>query len=98
MLSGLAARVPRVAGPLVCSITYRHPAVLANIAAAVDNISHGRLLLGLGAGWQVNEHAAYGIELGTGPNPARPVRGGVPGGPSGCCASRAPRSTASTTG
>jgi alkanesulfonate monooxygenase SsuD/methylene tetrahydromethanopterin reductase-like flavin-dependent oxidoreductase (luciferase family) len=39
--------------------------VLANIAAAVDNISHGRLLLGIGAGWQENEHAGYGIELGT---------------------------------
>jgi alkanesulfonate monooxygenase SsuD/methylene tetrahydromethanopterin reductase-like flavin-dependent oxidoreductase (luciferase family) len=38
---------------------------LANIAAAVDNISGGRLLLGIGAGWQENEHAAYGIELGT---------------------------------
>jgi alkanesulfonate monooxygenase SsuD/methylene tetrahydromethanopterin reductase-like flavin-dependent oxidoreductase (luciferase family) len=50
---------------LVTSVTYRHPAVLANIAAAVDNISHGRLLLGLGAGWQENEHAAYGIPLGT---------------------------------
>jgi alkanesulfonate monooxygenase SsuD/methylene tetrahydromethanopterin reductase-like flavin-dependent oxidoreductase (luciferase family) len=48
---------------LVCGNTYRHPAVLANIAAAVDNISGGRLLLGLGAGWQVNEHQAYGIDL-----------------------------------
>jgi len=48
----------------VSSVTYRHPAVLANIAAAVDNISGGRLLLGVGAGWQENEHAAYGLELG----------------------------------
>ena len=66
MIAALAAAVPRLRlGPLVTGITYRHPAVLANIAAAVDNISGGRLLLGLGAGWQVNEHAAYGIELGT---------------------------------
>jgi alkanesulfonate monooxygenase SsuD/methylene tetrahydromethanopterin reductase-like flavin-dependent oxidoreductase (luciferase family) len=51
--------------PLVTSVTYRHPAVLANIAAAVDQIAHGRLTLGVGAGWQENEHAVYGIPLGT---------------------------------
>ena len=51
--------------PLVTSVTYRHPAVLANIAAAVDQVSRGRLTLGIGAGWQENEHAAYGIALGT---------------------------------
>jgi alkanesulfonate monooxygenase SsuD/methylene tetrahydromethanopterin reductase-like flavin-dependent oxidoreductase (luciferase family) len=49
----------------VTSVTYRHPAVLAKIAAAVDQISHGRLVLGVGAGWQENEHAAYGLELGS---------------------------------
>src|SRR4029079_13706456 len=66
VLAGLAATVPRVKlAPLVTSVTYRHPAVLANIAAAVDQISGGRLTLGVGAGWQVNEHEAYGIELGS---------------------------------
>src|SRR5436305_14047062 len=66
VLAALAAAVPRLRlAPLVTSVTYRHPAVLANIAAAVDNISHGRLLLGIGAGWQENEHAAYGLELGS---------------------------------
>jgi F420-dependent oxidoreductase-like protein len=66
VIAGLAATVPRLRlAPLVTSVTYRHPAVLANIAAAVDNISDGRLLLGIGAGWQENEHAAYGIELGS---------------------------------
>jgi F420-dependent oxidoreductase-like protein len=66
VIAGLAAAVPRLRlAPLVTSVTYRHPAVLANIAAAVDNISGGRLLLGLGAGWQDNEHQAYGIELGS---------------------------------
>ncbi|HMC41109.1 MAG TPA: LLM class F420-dependent oxidoreductase [Acidimicrobiales bacterium] len=66
VLSALAAQVPRVRlAPLVTSVTYRHPAVLAKIAAAVDLISGGRLTLGLGAGWQENEHASYGLELGT---------------------------------
>jgi F420-dependent oxidoreductase-like protein len=66
ILSALAAVVPRLRlAPLVTSVTYRHPAVLANIATAVDHVSHGRLLLGIGAGWQENEHAAYGLELGT---------------------------------
>jgi alkanesulfonate monooxygenase SsuD/methylene tetrahydromethanopterin reductase-like flavin-dependent oxidoreductase (luciferase family) len=66
VLAALAAQVPRVQlGSLVSSVTYRHPAVLANIAAATDQISGGRLTLGVGAGWQLNEHAVYGIELGT---------------------------------
>jgi F420-dependent oxidoreductase-like protein len=65
VMAALAASVPRLRlGTLVTSVTYRHPAVLANIAAAVDQISGGRLLLGIGAGWQENEHAAYGLELG----------------------------------
>jgi F420-dependent oxidoreductase-like protein len=66
VMAALAASVPRLRlAPLVTSVTYRHPAVLAKIAAAVDQVSHGRLTLGIGAGWQENEHAAYGLELGT---------------------------------
>jgi F420-dependent oxidoreductase-like protein len=66
VIAALAGTVPRLRlASLVTSVTYRHPAVLANIAAAVDTISGGRLLLGIGAGWQENEHAAYGIELGS---------------------------------
>jgi F420-dependent oxidoreductase-like protein len=64
VLAGLASSTERLRlGTLVCGNTYRHPAVLANIAATVDQMSGGRLLLGLGAGWQVNEHEAYGIDL-----------------------------------
>ncbi len=66
VIAALAASVPRLRlAPLVTSVTYRHPAVLANIAAAVDQVSGGRLTLGLGAGWQENEHAAYGLALGS---------------------------------
>lgn len=66
VIAALAASVPRLRiAPLVTSVTYRHPTVLAKIAAAVDQVSGGRLSLGVGAGWQVNEHAAYGLELGS---------------------------------
>jgi F420-dependent oxidoreductase-like protein len=65
-LSALAALVPRMrVGTIVLGNTYRHPAVVAKMAAQVDIISGGRLLLGLGAGWQQNEHEAYGIPFHT---------------------------------
>mgnify|MGYP001216376853 CR=1 FL=1 len=64
LLSAVAATVPRIrVGSMVASNTYRHPAVLANMAASLDHVSQGRLVLGLGAGWQENEHHAYGLEL-----------------------------------
>lgn len=64
LLAALAVRVPRVRlGSLVAGNTYRHPAVLANAAATVDRLSGGRLVVGLGAGWQHNEHEAYGIDF-----------------------------------
>jgi len=52
-------------GSLVCSVTYRHPSVLASAACSADHVSGGRVVLGIGAGWQKNEHVAYGIPLGT---------------------------------
>ena len=48
-------------GPLVCSMTFRHPSLLARMAAAVDGLSGGRLVLGVGAGWNESEHRAFGI-------------------------------------
>jgi alkanesulfonate monooxygenase SsuD/methylene tetrahydromethanopterin reductase-like flavin-dependent oxidoreductase (luciferase family) len=65
-LAALAALTSRIRlGILVASATYRHPAVYAKSMAAVDRISDGRVIVGLGAGWQLNEHASYGIELGS---------------------------------
>ena len=52
-------------GVLVSGMVYRHPAVLANMAATLDHTSGGRLELGLGAAWNTDECGAYGIELGT---------------------------------
>ncbi len=64
VLSALAAETKKLRlGSLVSGNLYRHPAVVANAAATIDHISGGRFVLGLGAGWQVNEHAAYGITL-----------------------------------
>jgi alkanesulfonate monooxygenase SsuD/methylene tetrahydromethanopterin reductase-like flavin-dependent oxidoreductase (luciferase family) len=64
LVAGLAAATGRVrVGTLVLGTTYRHPAVLANWAVTVDHLSAGRLTLGIGAGWQANEHHRYGIDL-----------------------------------
>ena len=63
-LTALAQATQRLRlGTLVTGIHYRHPAVLANMAASLDVISDGRLELGLGAGWNQQECDAYGIEL-----------------------------------
>jgi F420-dependent oxidoreductase-like protein len=65
-LAGLAAAVPRIRiGSIVAGNTYRNPAVLAKQAATIDHIAGGRVVLGLGAGWQENEHVAYGLEFST---------------------------------
>jgi F420-dependent oxidoreductase-like protein len=65
-LTALAQATTRLRlGTLVTGIHHRHPAVLANMAAALDIISDGRLELGIGAGWNEEESAAYGIELGS---------------------------------
>jgi F420-dependent oxidoreductase-like protein len=61
-LAAIAATVPRVRlGVLVTGNTYRHPVVLAKMAATIDVISGGRLVLGIGGAWQESEHVAYGI-------------------------------------
>ncbi len=61
-LAGLAAVTERLRlGTMVSPVTFRPVAVLAKLAATVDHISHGRVELGLGAGWYESEHEAYGF-------------------------------------
>jgi F420-dependent oxidoreductase-like protein len=66
LLAALAQATSRLRlGTMVTGIHYRHPAVLAKMAATVDIVSDGRLELGIGAGWNEQESGAYGIELGS---------------------------------
>ena len=61
-LAALACDTERMRiGTVVLAMDYRHPAVLANALAAIDQLSNGRLEVGLGAGWNQQEYAAYGI-------------------------------------
>jgi alkanesulfonate monooxygenase SsuD/methylene tetrahydromethanopterin reductase-like flavin-dependent oxidoreductase (luciferase family) len=61
---GAITKKPRI-GMLVSGNTYRHPAVLANMAATLDNITNGRAVLGIGAAWNEHEHTMYGIAFDT---------------------------------
>jgi F420-dependent oxidoreductase-like protein len=64
VITAIGACTKRIGlGTLVLGNTYRHPAVVANMAATLDCLTNGRFVLGLGAGGQQNEHTAYGIDL-----------------------------------
>lgn len=63
-LTWLADHTQRIEfGPLVTPFSFRHPVFTARMAAAVDDLSSGRLTLGLGAGWQEREHQIFGFDL-----------------------------------
>jgi F420-dependent oxidoreductase-like protein len=63
-LTWLAANTQRIEfGPLVTPVSFRHPTLTSRMAAAVDDLSGGRLTLGVGAGWQGREHTNFGWEL-----------------------------------
>jgi len=63
-LTWLAGNTKRIEfGPLVTPFSFRHPAFTARMAAAVDDLSGGRLTLGMGAGWQDREHDLFGFDL-----------------------------------
>lgn len=64
-LAYLASHTGRIHfGPLVAPVSFRDPIMLARQAAAIDDLSGGRLILGLGAGWQEREHNLFGYQLG----------------------------------
>jgi F420-dependent oxidoreductase-like protein len=64
-LAYLASATERIHfGPLVAPVSFRNPALLARQAAAIDDLSGGRMILGLGAGWQDREHRLFGFDLG----------------------------------
>jgi alkanesulfonate monooxygenase SsuD/methylene tetrahydromethanopterin reductase-like flavin-dependent oxidoreductase (luciferase family) len=72
MLGAIAALTTRVRiGVMVSSNTFRHPVILAKMATTVDHISGGRLILGIGSGYFVQEHQVYGIPLYTASRRAR---------------------------
>jgi F420-dependent oxidoreductase-like protein len=61
-LTALAQRTRRIRfGPMVSPLTFYHPAILAKTACAIDNLSDGRLDLGIGAGWNEYEHRMFGV-------------------------------------
>jgi F420-dependent oxidoreductase-like protein len=63
-LTWLASHTKRIEfGPLVSPVSFRYPVLTARMAAAVDDLSGGRLTLGLGAGWQEREHRLFGFDL-----------------------------------
>jgi len=63
ILTWLAARFPNVQlGPLVLSVSYRNPALLAKMAAGLQMLSEGQLIFGIGAGWRMEEYNAYGFD------------------------------------
>ena len=80
-IAALAALTERIRlGTLVSPVTFRHPSLLAKAVATADHVSAGRVELGLGAGWNVREHEAYGFRF-----PELPERrgGGAGGGARG---------------
>jgi F420-dependent oxidoreductase-like protein len=63
-LTWLASHTSRIEfGPLVTPVSFRHPVLTARIGLQVDDLSHGRLWLGVGAGWQEREHNHFGFDL-----------------------------------
>ncbi|MDF2753600.1 MAG: class flavin-dependent oxidoreductase [Gaiellaceae bacterium] len=64
VIGALAARTSKLRlGTLVSPVTFRHPAVVAKAAATADQISDGRIEVGMGAGWMAEEHQRFGFDF-----------------------------------
>jgi F420-dependent oxidoreductase-like protein len=64
-LTYLAEHTHRIRfGPLVAPLSFRHPTLLVRQAAALDDLSGGRMILGVGTGWEEREHQLFGFDLG----------------------------------